>query len=170
MRALATALLLVGGVALANQVHYEEVDLSHLYSECNTVAVVHDAPGKPWRTVTVGVSTPKKKAPPFSYREYHVVIDEVMKGDKEILGKTIWVKDGGWADELDQHRLYHLDGISESPIYRQYTAKYKGDGVKRVLFMSPTGKTEWQLTMQGSVEGLDVKAKIHEFKRSTFLR
>ncbi len=170
MRKLAPVLLLVGGAALANQVHYEEVDLPHLYAESNTVAVVHDAPGKPSRTVTVNVSTPKKKAPPFSYLEYHVVVDEVIKGDREILGKTIWVKEGGWADELDQHKLYHLDGIAESPIYRQYTAKYKGEGGKRVLFLSPTDKTDWQLTMRGSVEGVGVKAKLLELKRPTFLR
>lgn len=158
-------LLLAASAASANQTSFRGVPLESVLTTSD-VLVVQNGPEPRTRKITVEVATAKQpKAPPYVYVETRYLVDEVLKGDKALVGKELWVKPANWADGLELHKAYYLEGMGESPIYSRYTPRWKSAvGAKqRIVFVQkPKGAAAYQEAVQDGFEGIDGRAKIIE--------
>lgn len=158
-------LLLAASAASANQVSYHGVPLESVLASSDVLVVQHGAELRT-RKISIDVATAKKpKAPPYVYVETRYVVDEVLKGDKALVGKELWVKPANWADGLELHKAYYLEGMGESPIYSRYTQRWKtATGAKqRIVFVQkPPGATAYQESVQDGFEGIEGRGKIVE--------
>lgn len=156
---------LAASAASANQVSYHGVPLESVLATSD-VLVVQSGPEPRTRKITVEIATAKKpKAPPYVYVETRYVVDEVLKGDKALVGKELWLKPANWGDGLELHKAYYLEGMGESPIYSRYSQRWKvAAGAKqRILFVQkPPGMSAYQESVQDGFEGIDGRAKILE--------
>lgn len=160
MRAWAAGLVvLIAGGAVASRVHYESVDLPELVRSADVIVVAH--PGEPSRkstNISVGA-----KAPPFVRIQVQFVVDEVVRGDAALKGKSIWIDGANYVQRLHLHRSYYVDGVSKSPIYQRYEGSGDDGAAEsmRVLFLSGSGK-ELEFAVDGGSESLKKLPEIRD--------
>ena len=173
--ALALTISLLGrGEVAANSTFLEEVGLDVLIEDSQLILIAHA--DDPFEEKVVHEITPNGVAPdPERYPPYHelrrrFVVDEVivdrMKSSGVGVGSRITMTGADAESMIDLHRGYHVENLRKSPIYRSYRAEPWVDPAKGkvLLFLrrDERGDRLLRLTIQGAIEGPEVKTRVQE--------
>ncbi|MBI4056013.1 MAG: hypothetical protein HY399_00490 [Elusimicrobia bacterium] len=161
-------LLVLGSTkeAWMSQVFYQKISLEDVMDWSRVVVI---AKLKKTETEKIKISSSdletKKKAPPFLKRIFYFERVEVLYSRPEVaLGKILAVLSANYEGELESHRRYYLENISESPIYFAYKPSESAERALEkkqpvLLFLRNEGQT-FQFIVEDSYESLDKKDQI----------
>ena len=140
------------------QVHVQDVTIEEAVQSSNLIVVAVLREAEDVQEPVLDETWDGQPAPPFSWRKHHVLVQEVLLGDRGQLGATIGVSPADLDWERDLHRRYYADGVSSSPLMRRYDGLAMDDQ-PRILFLDARG-TSTQFAIAGAVEGLDRRDEV----------
>lgn len=119
-----------------SQVHYEQIQLEELVDSAQVVAVVRqaDPPARLVEEPSAGRAFDGGAAPPFRYNLQRLVIDELLRGDPALLGRTAEL-----SSMRGDHIDYYVEGLSSHPIYLSYFPSKEPEGASSVVFLRRRG-------------------------------
>lgn len=169
-RRLFLAVLFLGALwsagAPGSEVFYRELDLPAVVERANLVVMAERA--QPFTTtseisiVPEGRKPDADKYPPYSRVKTRWVVREVLKSRGPLApGSVLEIDAAHWDSDLGGHRLYYVEGISESPIYTRYKGTVTDAPAKAILFLSGR-EGALQFVVQGALEAV---AKRDEVRR-----
>ena len=120
-----------------SQVCYTEIDLDELV-ECSSIILAVEPMGFECREISIAPDGKEnsEKYPPFVKAFYNFKVAGIIKNEfNRDIPDTISVLEANWEEELEQHKMYYLDNIEESPDYEAYTPSIDDIGEAGIVFL-----------------------------------
>ena len=149
-----------------SQVHNRDIGLQEVVQRSALIVVAHRAT-PPNRSEEVPIdpnpksavkaadgARPPKPVPPFVRSWSRFVVEDVVRGPKQLIGKVIEAKSADDGEELYLHRMYYVEGQSESPIFDSYKSTIdwkKGEPARVIVFLSEH-EGQYAFAAQGALE------------------
>lgn len=148
-----------------SQICYDEISLEHLVQSAELIALVRFAdPLSSTEEIAIqapppdpnepSFANPGEPIPPFAKVTLHYQVEEVLLNESNqpcAPGQAIDVLRANWRDELGAHINYYVRGLSESPIYMQYTGSHDGREIPFIVFLVRE-RGQWRFALDGAVE------------------
>jgi hypothetical protein len=146
-----------------SQVHYENLSLEEAIRMAELILVVKKAePFLEKKSVKIG-QNPPKECSDFLKTAYHFVVverlDTAENGPKP--GEKITAVDVNFSSELEAYKLFCLENINKSPIYRKYETKADLlNDTELILFVSFVSNGEYLFSAYESPRKIEEIRKI----------
>lgn len=126
--------------AMASQVFYEPVSLEEVLRQSPVIALVEPVEGG-GRAVQVPMTGPSGPVLAFETRLARLRVIEVLRAPAGLVSPAQVVEVGAanLEQQIELHRSYYVDGVSESPIYPLYESGLPPAATqgRHILFLRP---------------------------------
>ena len=159
-----------------SQVCYTEVDLDELV-DCSSIILAVEPKGFEYQEISIirDGKDNSVKYPAFVKTVYDFKVMGIIKNEfNREIPDAISVPEANWEEELEQHKMYHIDDIEESPDYEAYAPSINDIGVAGIVFLveniTDKGGMEFGFSMSFAYESISmkniVKTIVHSSKLS----
>jgi len=153
--------------AYANQISYAPITLEKLVEDSGLIVEAQRMESND-TSENIPIDPDTKKYPPLKKVLQAYKIVDILYAKDNLLpsGKIILVEPANFYTNLEVHKKFYLENISQSPIYQNYSPKRdglaKGDKTIILFLLSSTTKNSLKYTAQASYESIDSKKLIIE--------
>lgn len=158
------SLVSVVAVASASQVMPQWRTLDEVVSASPAILVV--TPSKARSRV---IEMPMKKGAPFARQQSPWVVEQVLRGDEQLKGRTIYLDAHKWQFNMMMAETIREGGPTPStiePMYKRLAKNAPADPEKRIFFLKQTNEDTFEEVVYEAVESVKyldkVKAAIGE--------
>lgn len=156
-----------------SQVHYREVTIEEVVKNSGVIVVVKAA--KPFFTEKIfPIHEDQKKYPPYHQITHHYKIVKILSDKRGVLktGQVINVDQTTASNDFESHRMYYLEGFSESPIVYAYRREGRVSNNleegNHILFLNgPTPENLFRFTNEFSFDDEDMEDQIMRLIRKS---
>ncbi len=158
-----------------SQVHNRDIGLQEVVQRSALIVVAHRAtpPNRseevpidptPKSAVKAEGARPARPIPPYVCHWSRFVVEDVVRGPKQLIGKVIEAKGANDGEQRYLHRMYYVEGQSESPIFDSYQSTIdwkKGEPARVIVFLSEH-QGQYTFAVQGALELPTRRAEIEK--------
>jgi hypothetical protein len=159
-------LFLLSTEAYLSQVHYREVTIEDIIKYSGVIVFATAA--KPFTTEKIiPIHEDQKKYPPYHQITHHYKIIKILYDKSGVLktSTVIKVDPATASNDFGSHRMYYLEGLSESPIVYAYRREGRVSNNleigNHILFLNgPTPENFFKFTNEFSYEDENIEDQI----------